>query len=130
MLEFAIVFPVFAMLAASMGLFTWLFFAQVAADMSGIRAVREGSINRGVRSYSPASSFSYYKDAAEGLAGGTASIFGSPDVRTNETMRLLRVLTTGGTDLDFAGFGTSYNFGGGGSSRINLFWPGPPAPWE
>jgi hypothetical protein len=52
-LEFAAALPLFILLLAGIGIFSWLFWAQAAADVAAMRALQEASVNRGADAINP-----------------------------------------------------------------------------
>lgn len=127
-LEFAAALPLFLLLVAGIVLFAWLFWAQAAADIAAVRALKEGTVNRGGAS-DPAAGSAFFADAMGSLTGGqTAGAVG--DVQAAAGERTLQFGVAGTAHLSFGPLDTVYTFGGGGFGRLWRFWPGPPEGWE
>lgn len=127
-LEFAAVLPLFLLLVAGIVMFAWLFWAQAAADIAAVRALKEGSLSRGVGP-DPGAGTAFFSEAMNRLTGGrTAVTVGDVQAVTGE--RTLQFEVSGAAQLSFGLLEADYIFGGGGFGRLWRFWPGPPNGWE
>lgn len=127
-LEFAAALPLFLLLVAGIVLFAWLFWAQAVADIAAVRALKEGTVNRGGAA-DPAAGSAFFADAMGTLTGSqTSGAVGDVQVAAGE--RTLQFGVAGTADLSFGPIDTVYTFGGGGFGRLWRFWPGPPEGWE
>jgi hypothetical protein len=130
-LEFAAALPLFILLLAGIGIFSWLFWAQAAADVAAIRGLKEASLNRGGDATSPGSGAASFRSSMGALTGSrTAGAVGDAHVSVSGAERMVNLAVTGSVQLLFGPLSSSFNFGGGGAGRVWRFWPGPPDPWE
>ncbi len=130
-LEFAAALPLFILLLAGIGIFSWLFWAQAAADVAAIRGLKEASLNRGGDAISPGSGAASFRSSMGFLTGSrTAGAVGDANVSVSGTERMVHFDVTGSVRLSFGPLNSIFNFGGGGAGRMWRFWPGPPNPWE
>jgi hypothetical protein len=130
-LEFAAALPLFILLLAGIGIFSWLFWAQAAADVAAMRALQEASVNRGADAINPGAGAKSFQSSIGTLTGGrTAGAVGGASVSTNAARRMVHLNVAGSVRLSFGPLESLFNFGGGGAGRMWRFWPGPPNPWE
>lgn len=131
LLEFSLTLPLMMVFTAVIGFGTWLFYTQVVADISAVGAARESGLNRGNNQVYVGAGYDYFSDAAGSLSSSqTAGVIGTPNIVANFLNRMIRLNVTGSASWNFGPLFGEYSFGGGGSSRIHLFYPGPPSPWE
>jgi len=130
-LEFAAAMPLFTLILAGIVMFAWLFWAQAVADIASVRALKEGSINRGVDSVNPAYGTAFFTDSTFALTGGrTSGVIGNAGVTPSIPERTVQLRVNGMVSLDFGPIASLFRFGGGGAGRMWRFWPGPPDTWE
>jgi hypothetical protein len=130
-LEFAAALPLFLLLIGGIVIFAWLFWAQAAADIAAVRALKEGTANQGGEAVDPGAGVRSFSDSMGFLTGPrTAGIIGEAQVSTQEGRRAVQVGVHGSVNLKFGPLEGAYSFGGGGFGRLWRFWPGPPEGWE
>ncbi len=130
-LEFAATLPLFILLLAGIGIFSWLFWAQAAADVAAIRALQEASVNRGADTINPGAGAKSFRSSMGALTSErTAGAVGGASISTSAAKRMVHLNVTGSARLSFGPLEGLFNFGGGGAGRMWRFWPGPPDPWE
>ena len=131
MLKFVLTTPFMLILLAALGFIPWLFWAQIVADVSAARGLRESSLNRGGDTVVISAGYGEFASSIGGLVGGkTAGTLGSPEIKANPVQRMVSFIVTGSTQWQFGPLGGGYRFGGGGAGRIHNFYAGPPDPWE
>jgi hypothetical protein len=130
-LEFAAALPLFLLLISGIVIFAWLFWAQAAADIAAVRALKEGAANRGGELVDPGAGASSFSDSMGFLTGPrTAGLIGEAQVSVQEGRRAVQFGVSGSVNLKFGPLEGAYSFGGGGFGRLWRFWPGPPEGWE
>jgi hypothetical protein len=130
-LEFAAALPLFLLLIGGIVIFTWLFWAQAAADIAAVRALKEGTVNQGGEAVDPGAGVSSFSDSMGFLTGPrTAGVIGEAQVSAQEGRRAVQFGVNGSVNLKFGPLEGAYSFGGGGFGRLWRFWPGPPEGWE
>jgi hypothetical protein len=130
-LEFSILLPFLMAIMAAIGFGSWLFWSQAIADAAAVDAIRESAVNRGDNTVALSTGYGEFASSTAYLGGGqTAGVIGSPGIELNPFQRMVAFIVTGGTSWDFGPLSGGYDFGGGGSTRVHLFYPGPPDPWE
>ena len=130
-LEFAASLPLFLILLAAFGFAVWTFWAQTAADVAAVRAVREASFNRGGDIVLPLAGFGYYNQSVATLTGGrTAARISDPQVNHHPDFRMLTFTFWGSGDTHFGPLTGTHAFAGGSAGRWWIFYAGPPDPWE
>lgn len=129
-LGFAAVIPAFIMILGVTGILAWIFWSQGAASMLAAESTRLGGLNRG-DAVAPGAGLAVFEDGLASILGArTGGLVGSPGTWTNISFRQV------GGDLgdthmvQFGIFSFPVVYGGGGTARMHLFFPGPPDPWE
>lgn len=130
-LEFAASLPLFMLVIAGIVMFAWLFWAQAVADIASVRALKEGSLNRGGESINPELGSAFFSQSIGTLTGTrTSGVIGEAAFTSSFPDRSMKVNINGSVQFDFGPLSSLFNFGGGGAGRIWRFWSGPPDPWE
>jgi hypothetical protein len=130
-LEFAAVLPLLLILFAAIGMYAWLFWAQAAADIAAVQALREGVLNRGGDQLNPGEASTFFQQSIQVLGGeNTAVQLGEVRVQSNTGQRAVSLRVSGSTAMQFGPLDLGYTFGGGGYGRMWKFFGGPPDPWE
>jgi hypothetical protein len=130
-LEFSIILPFLFVIMGAIGFGTWMFWGQAIADAAAVDALRESAANRGDNTVVVSTGYGEFASSTAYLGGeGTAGKIGSPSITLNPLQRMVAFIVSGGTAWNFGPLSGGYDFGGGGSTRVHLFYPGPPDPWE
>ena len=130
-LEFAAALPLFMLVVGGIVMFAWLFWAQAAADIASVRALKEGSINRAGDNINPGWGTAYFSQSTSNLTGArTSGVIGEAVFSEYFPERSVRANINGSAQMNFGPIASLFNFGGGGAGRIWRFWSGPPDPWE
>lgn len=129
-IEFAAALPLFIMIIGLTGIFAWASWSQGASAMITAEAVREAGLNRNGE-VNPEVGGEIYTTGIYSLLGSkTGSLVGFPSITANPTQRQVSLDLSTTENMIFGIMGLAFEWAGGGSSRMQNFYPGPPESWE
>jgi hypothetical protein len=128
--EFALGLPFMMILLIAILGVCLLFFAEGISSGAGVFASRESGISRSNNAVFTGAGYGLFTETTATVGGGGISqILSGPVIGVNYPWRQVRVNSTGSIDWSFGGLLLgSFDFSGGGASRIHQFYPGPPDP--
>lgn len=129
-LEFAITFPLLALVILTIVAVAWAFWVQSASAIASLEAARHSAYRVG-DTYYPAAGYGPFSDAMGGITGGTAAGYiGNPEIVADSTTRSVRVSVERGMTFTSPAVSAEYTFRSGTFTRMMQFFGGPPSPWE
>jgi len=129
-LEFAAALPLFILILGLTGIFAWAAWAQGASAMITAEAVREAGMNRNGEVYPEVGGEIFSTGIYSLLGSKTGSLIGFPAITANPTQHQVTLDLTNTGDVMFGILGLTFEWAGGGSARMQNFYPGPPDTWE
>lgn len=129
-LEFAMTFPLLALVILTIGAVAWTFWVQSATAIASLEAARHSAYRVG-DSFNPTSGHGPFSNAMSGITGGTAAGYiGNPEIVVDSTTRSVRVSVERGMTFTSPAVSAEYSFRSGTFTRMMQFFGGPPSPWE